>query len=140
MNDIMYKTKELLEKKIGEVINKGDINPNEMDCVYKAVKSIGQIATIEAMERARWTEEESRRMQTVSHGYPYEHYPVYDRDASMARSRNAIGQFTSHDSGYSGHSVNDRMIDQLEHMITPTTPDYERQEIMEQIRQIREKK
>jgi hypothetical protein len=140
MNDIMYKTKELFEKKIGEVINKGDINPNEMDCVYKAVKSIGQIATIEAMERARWTEEESRRMQTVSHGYPYEHYPVYDHDVSMARSRNALGQFTSHDSGYSGHSVNDRMIDQLEHMITPTTPDYERQEIMEQIRQIREKK
>jgi hypothetical protein len=152
MNDVLYKTKELLERKLGESVSSGNIPPQELDCVYKAVKTLGQIATIYAMERAQWEKEESRRMsRAMSQGMPYDATftdPYYMRD-SMARNRNAMGQFTSRESGqgsnsynqgYSGHSVNDIMIQSLERAITPDMSEMERQRIMEQIRMIRERK
>ena len=136
MKDVMYRTRDLLERKIDEVVSKGDINSGELECVYKAVKTIAQIATIEAMERGQWTDERSGRMD------PYWH------DESWRRGRNALGQFTSrgmepmmdYDHGYSGHSVNDMMVQSLERTITPDMTEVERQRIYDQIRQIRERK
>jgi hypothetical protein len=59
----------------------------------------------------------------------------------MARNRNAVGQGgNSYNQGYSGHSVNDIMIQSLERAITPDMSEMERQRIMEQIRMIRERK
>lgn len=40
----------LLENKIDEVTRKGDISPSEMDCIYKATKSIYYLTTTEAMK------------------------------------------------------------------------------------------
>lgn len=144
MNDVLYKTKELLERKLGESVSSGNIPPQELDCVYKAVKTLGQIATIDAMERAQWEKEESRRMpRAMSQGMPYDATftdPYYMHE-SMARNRNAMGQGgNSYNQGYSGHSVNDIMIQSLERAITPDMSEMERQRIMEQIRMIRERK
>jgi hypothetical protein len=144
MNDVLYKTKELLERKLGESVSSGNIPPQELDCVYKAVKTLGQIATIDAMERAQWEKEESRRMsRAMSQGMPYDATftdPYYMHE-SMARNRNAMGQGgDSYNQGYSGHSVNDIMIQSLERAITPDMSEMERQRIMEQIRMIRERK
>lgn len=142
MKDVLYRTKDLLERKLEETVNRGDMNSGELECVYKAVKTLGQIATIEAMERAQWTEEESRRMHGVSYGHQYND-PYWEAE-SMRRGRNALGQFTSrgmdYDHGYSGHSVNDMMIQSLERTITPDMTEVERQRIYDQIRQIRERK
>lgn len=142
MKEVLHKTKELLERKLDETVSTGNMSANELECVYKAVKTLGQIATIEAMERAQWTEEESRRMHGMSYSGSYPHYEPYWENESM-RHRNALGQFTSgtgFDRGYSGHSVNDRMIESLERTITPDMSDMERQRVMEQIRMIRERK
>ena len=136
MKEVMYKTRDLLERKIDEVVSTGNISSNELECVYKAVKTIAQITTIEAMERGQWTDERSGRMD------PYWH------DESWRRGRNALGQYTSrgmepmmdYDHGYSGHSVNDMMIQSLERTITPDMTEVERQRIYDQIRQIRERK
>ena len=62
MNEVIDRTKYLRERKLGETVNSGNMNAQELDCTYKAVKTLAQIATIEAMERSQWENEESRRM------------------------------------------------------------------------------
>ena len=64
------------------------------------------------------------------------------------RSRNSMGRYTgpdwdvegriySGDHRMYGHSIKDRMIDSLERMMDAATSEYERQQIREQIEQIR---
>lgn len=75
--------KELLIDQIKKVSKKGDISPNELECMYKAVDIIKDISTIHAMEKAEKEEEEytkngaySRRSGGSSYGY-FPHYPMY---------------------------------------------------------------
>lgn len=141
MKDVLYRAREEAEKALGELVNKGFTNASDLCCAKDAVKILTNVATIEAMERAQWTEEESRRMHGVSYGYAYND-PYWEAE-SMRRGRNALGQFTSrmdYDHGYSGHSVNDIMIQSLERSITPEMNEVERQRIYDQIRAIRERK
>lgn len=143
MNEVLYRTKELLERKLGETVNSGNMNAQELDCTYKAVKTLAQIATIEAMERSQWEHEESRHMM-----YDPNRVDPYYMQESMRRGRNALGQYTSrdggsyntYDHGYSGHSVNDVMIMALERSITPDMSEIEKQRIYDQIKMIRERK
>lgn len=145
MKDVLYKTREEAEKALSEIVSKGLNNPADLCCAKDAVKILTEIATIEAMERAQWTEEESRRM---SYGNSYT--DPYWMQESMRRGRNSLGQFTSgemepsynagYGNGYSGHSVNDMMVQSLERTITPDMSEVEKQRIYEQIRMIRERK
>lgn len=67
-------------------------------------------------------------------GYPSEHMnasyhePYYASDMTMNGMRGH---------GYSRHSVSDRAVEQLEHMMDTTESDYERQELRKYIRMIR---
>lgn len=135
LNDKVY---DLLEKKICEVVEKGDISPTEMECVEKAYKTLEAITTIEAM--LEYGEEDGYSMKRrggsrVSHrgGYPDEYvldrgYPVsYKRDGRMRR-------------GESYHSVNDRIVANLEAELNSDISDFERQRIMDEIRRIKEMK
>lgn len=145
MKDVLYKTREEAEKALGEIVSKGLNNPADLCCAKDAVKILTEIATIEAMERAQWTDDESRRM---SYGNSYT--DPYWMQESMRRGRNSLGQFTSREmgpsynagygNGYSGHSVNDMMVQSLERTITPDMSEVEKQRIYEQIRMIRERK
>lgn len=143
MNETLYRTKELLERKLGETVNSGNMNAQELDCTYKAVKTLAQIATIEAMERSQWEHDESRRVM-----YDPNRVDPYYSQESTRRGRNALGQYTSrdcgsytnYDHGYSGHSVNDVMIMALERSITPDMSELEKQRIYDQIKMIRERK
>lgn len=145
MKDVLYKTREEAEKALGEIVSKGLNNPADLCCAKDAVKILTEIATIEAMERAQWTDDESRRM---SYGNSYT--DPYWMQESMRRGRNSLGRFTSREmgpsynagygNGYSGHSVNDMMVQSLERTITPDMTEVEKQRIYEQIRMIRERK
>jgi hypothetical protein len=146
MKDVLYRAREEAEKALGEMVNKGFNNASDLCCAKDAVKILTNVATIEAMERAQWTEEESRRMQrSMTVGVPYgsSYTDPYWEQESMRRGRNSLGQFTSrmsYDDGYSGHSVNDMMVQSLERTITPDMSEVEKQRIYEQIRMIRERK
>lgn len=129
LNDKVY---DLLEKKICEVVEKGDISPTEMECVEKAYKTLEVITTIETM--LEYGEEDGYSMKRGrSRGYPDEHvwergYPVsYKKDGRMRR-------------GESYHSVNDRIVASLEAELNSDISDFERQRIMDEIRRIREMK
>ena len=113
-----------LENKIDQIVAAGTINPTEVKTVTDAV-----CLMLKVNEYKQWLENST------------------DRDMSYRRGRDSMtGRYVSrdtyhdvraphvpYDQGYSGHSINDRMIDNLERMMDQATSDYERQKIQEAI-------
>lgn len=98
----LSKLKELVEKELGKIAAKGDITPAELEIATKAVCLIEKIKMVEDLD--------SGESYSRSNG-------SYRRN----RSHNADGYYSWRDDynqpmdrGYSGHSVRDRMISQLE--------------------------
>lgn len=123
----MYETnqeaKRLIERKIHEVVEKGDISPSEMCCVKDAYEALYYMTAAEAMENSN------------SYGRS-----MMDWEDSMRRGRGANGQFVSRDGGRSYHSVNDRIVANLERELDYAQSEFERKRIMDEIRRIREMK
>ena len=127
----MYETNQearrLIERKIHEVVEKGDISPSEMCCIKDAYKALYYMTVTEAMEDSN------------SYGEPYGR-PMTNWENSMRRGRGANGQFVSRDGGRSYHSVNDRIVASLERELDYAQSEFERNKIMDEIRRIREMK
>ena len=123
----MYETnqeaKRLIERKIHEVIEKGDISPSEMCCVKDAYEALYYMTAAETMENSN------------SYGRS-----MMDWEDSMRRGRGANGQYVSRDGGRSYHSVNDRIVANLERELDYAQSEFERKRIMDEIRRIREMK
>lgn len=69
-------------------------------------------------------------------GESYRNYPM-DRRMSSRRGRSVrTGRYISMDRGTSGHSITDRMVDQIERMYDSAKTDYERQELDKWIERI----
>lgn len=123
----MYETnqeaKRLIERKIHEVVEKGDISPSEMCCVKDAYEALYYMTAAEAMENSN------------SYGRS-----MMDWEDSMRRGRGANGQYVSRDGGRSYHSVNDRIVANLERELDYAQSEFERKRIMDEIRRIREMK
>lgn len=138
MHDLNERVKRLLDQKVEEVINKGDISPSEMECIYKAYKTKYYMTTTEAMDE--YGEDESSYRRGYSMGYPDPYM------TSMRRGRGADGRYVSRggnwNDGYdrSMHSVNDRIIANLERELNSDISDFERQKITDEIRRLREMK
>lgn len=82
--------------------------------------------------------------------WPSDHYDEYSNrprmtgryhvNGSYDRGRSPVtGRYVSRDSGYSGHSINDRMISQLENMYDEAKTEYEREEVRKEIDRLRGK-
>ena len=127
----MYETnqeaKRLIERKIHEVIEKGDISPSEMCCVKDAYEALYYMTAAETMENSK------------SYGESYGR-SMMDWEDSMRRGRGANGQYVSRDAGRSYHSVNDRIVANLERELDYAQSEFERKRIMDEIRRIREMK
>lgn len=129
MFETMNDSKSLLMREIGKINAKGDISPSELDNLCKAYKTLREISTIEAMNGL----DRSEGMRRNSYGYPYS----YDH---MPMGRPMSADQYRYERGYSGHSVNDRMIASLEREMDMAESEYDRNKIMEEIRRLREKK
>lgn len=123
----MYETnqeaKRLIERKIHEVVEKGDISPSEMCCVKDAYEALYYMTAADTMENSN------------SYGRS-----MMDWEDSMRRGRGANGQYVSRDGGRSYHSVNDRIVANLERELDYAQSEFERKRIMDEIRRIREMK
>lgn len=141
MFETMNDSKSLLMKEIGKINAKGDISPSELDNLCKAYKTLREISTIEAMDDYGDQSYGRGRSMRIDNSYGYD-YPM--RGESYRRGRGADGRYVSRDGsyerGYSGHSVNDRMIASLEREMDMAESEYDRNKIMEEIRRLREKK
>lgn len=112
---------DLLDRKINEVVDRGDISPTELECLYKASKTIYYLTTTDAMN-----------------DYSYD-------DISRRPNWNMRGSWSGDDysnrrGGKSYHSVNDRIIASLEREMDMASSDYERKKIEDEIHRLREMK
>lgn len=124
--------KDLLGDKIVEVVKKGDITPNELECMDTAVDIIKDIETIEAMRDYGEDEYSSRAMR----GYNRSRDPYYyDMEGSYDRGRNGNmsyrGRGGNGGSGYSRHGG--EMVQKLEALMQEASTDEERHALTEMI-------
>lgn len=153
---------ELIERELRKVVDKGSLNPAEMDVVHKAIDSLEKIAKTEkTCEEIKLMKERPDQYSGAYHGmHTYPHhmphasygwechslgYPAafeYGDMHSGAQHRSpTTGRYVSGEyhgkDHYSGHSINDRMVDQLERMMDTAKTEYERQQILDKIKMIR---
>ena len=125
----LEKMHELLSKEIQRIVEKGDLTPSELDNANKAICLVDKI---EEMLGEKGYSEMGR-----SYG------PMYDYSWEHGRSP-VTGRYVGRDGSYmrgkSGHSIKDRMISKLEHMMDETDSEYERNEISSYIRKLESNK
>lgn len=141
MEKVMYDLKDLLKREIQKVVDKNDINPSEMQNISNAVCTMEKICKIEQIEREMYSGESSGK----------KFYMSYDNEMSN-RMRGADGRFMSsydypmhvdpmmrndYEHDRSNHSIEDRMIYNLEQMMDSAKSDYDKQQIQAWIHKMR---
>lgn len=124
----------MAKKEVDTIVQKGNLTPAELDSVYKVACIAEKIQMLSGNNMG-----ESYGM----YGWRPDPYMQYGDDMngmSGARMRSPVtGRYISRgpEDGYSGHSVEDRMIAALEQQMDSAKSEYERQKIKEQITNIR---
>ena len=153
MNKTYSKIEEKLDSDICELIKKPNMSRDELMMLGQAVDILKDISTVKAMDAYGGNEDDyssasyaSRAMTRRSMDYTR----GYDDGMSMAQNRSPrTGRFVSGNDGWdvrsngydgrSGHSINDRMIDNIERMYDNAGTEHERAEIQDVINYIRRK-
>lgn len=153
MNKTYSKIEEKLDSDICELIKKPNMSRDELMMLGQAVDILKDISTVKAMDAYGGNEDDyssasyaSRAMTRRSMDYSR----GYEDGMSMAQNRSPrTGRFVSGDDGWdvhpngydgrSGHSINDRMIDNIERMYDNAGTEHERAEIQDVINYIRRK-
>ena len=124
MYNELEKSQNLLTKEIRKINEKADITPGELNSLKEAVCVMEKILKLDMMIEDAWNDDE-------------------DDGYSEYRGRSArTGRYISRENsrsmrGMSRHSLNDRMIANLETMMDDAGSDYERKKIGEWINKIR---
>lgn len=140
----MKKNLERIEKEICTICNKEPMSPQDVDNLKDLSEAYAHLATAVGMfdyGQHMYGDESSlssfRRGRSPMTGQfiSRAQMPMYDSYGDpMMYSNNYpyVG-------GYSGHSINDRMIASLEHMMSQTNDKYEQEQIRNEIESIRRK-
>ena len=153
MNKTYSKIEEKLDSDICELLKKPNMSRDELMMLGQAVDILKDISTVKAMHAYCGNEDDyssasfaSRAMTRRSMDYSR----GYDDGMSMAQNRSPrTGRFVSGNDGWdvrhheydgrSGHSINDRMVDNIERMYDNAGTEHERAEIQDVINYIRRK-
>lgn len=139
---MLKKCKEKLAEEMMQLLEKQPLTKDDVCLIGELADAIKDISTAEGMDAygVKYLDADESygvRIPHVSYGWPMMNdshrrgrSPSTGRYVSMAES-------PRYDGGYSGHSINDRMIASLEQMISQTTDEYERQQIMDEIENLR---
>lgn len=142
MDEKLYRSLEdSLEEEVKKIIKKNDISANDLECLWKAFCLMDKC------------EEKLGMSPSASYGYygnemrPYGYDPNINMtygdlvpNSSFGRMRSPVtGRYISNgmNSGYSGHSIEDRMIAALENQMDNAKTEYERTKIRDEIERIR---
>lgn len=139
-NKVLDSTEDMVLEEIRKVVRKGEIHPNEWDNLKNAMCILTDICKIHHYD--------SQDEMTYSYGeYASGNYPAtnaYENNlhgrvmSSYERGRLPItSRYIGRGDGYSGHSINDRMIDKLERMYDEASTQHEKDTITMWINQIR---
>lgn len=119
--------KEMLYEEIQTIVKKGDVTPAELERLDKAYCIIEKINKVDGAEMPDYDD-----MRSGYHGMNPRYYGSYANMPSRGRTH-----MDNYDRGYSGHSINDRMIASLENMYGEAQTDHERQVVDKWINKIR---
>lgn len=119
---------ENLTSEVKHLAKKQDMTVNELDSLYKAIKTIYYIKTMSAMEE--YNNDSGRNYDRYSReGYR----DNYSREGDYSKG---YDRRMDHER-YSGHGENEHMIDELEHMMRNSQDAHEQNAIRECINRIR---
>ena len=139
MEKVFKDLKRLLEEELRKIVSQNDISPVTLENATKAVCLMQKVQELE-----EWPSDEEMEGYYSKRGYS-------DRDSSYRRGRDAMtGRYVSRSdgrmsngydrthmsNGYSGHSIKDRMIANLESMMDEAGGEYERKTINEWINRL----
>lgn len=139
VDDELYKVLDELvkhaTKELDKIVKKADMTVVEVDNATKALCLIEKATKI--MDGDTGSDMYSER----SYDYYMDRMPMsYERGRSPITGRYVSrdgGSYARGDRGYSGHSINDRMIANLESMMDSASSDYERQLVKNEIERLR---
>ena len=156
---VLMKLRDNVETNLEPLANKADLTPNEIEVAANAVCLLEKIDKLVKGEREDEMSEGYRPMyypnMRTSYGWEmnptpgriYSYGDEWYNDSSMMRGRD--GRMTtydmdtsgrrmrsrmSYDGGYSGHSIDDRIIDKLEQMMDSAQSEYEIRKLNQIIR------
>lgn len=127
--DELYNFVDIAKREVRKINEKGDLTPSEVDCVHKIAEIVD---TLKDMGGEDGSEND--------YGYGYGRRSMNYRNYSgRDRTSPVTGRYISRgNDGYSGHSIEDRMIASLENQMDNAKTEYERKIIEDEIRHIRE--
>ena len=140
----MKKNLERIEKEICTICNKEPMSPQDVDNLKDLSMAYSNLTTAVGMGdfgREMYGDESSlssfRRGRSPMTGQFISRapMPMYDSYGNPMTNQNTY----AYAGGYSGHSINDRMIASLEHMMSQTNDKYEQEQIRNEIEAIRRK-
>lgn len=134
MNNALLMTKECVLREIEKINNRGEMTNADLDNLMKATKVLVNIDGIKGME-----EYSDQNFYGYSKGVlprMESHMPSYG--PHMGPSYGGYYGNNQYEQGHSNHSIEDRMIANLEQQMDMAKTDYERQTIMREIQHIRE--
>lgn len=142
MENIINKVREALKEHVQLIVRKGaNMIPPDIEILTKDLCALEILQRLEGGGSENYPEDSSenssyRRGRSRTTG----RFTSRDsHDGSYYDSGNSSRYYDgSGNSGYSGHSIHDRITAQLEHMMNDAKDDYERQQIREFIRKARE--
>ena len=137
---MLNKIKEKLEKEICDLLDKQPLTKDDVCLIGELTDALKDISTAQGMDAygVKYLDvDESYGIHMPHVSYRRGRSPMTGGYVSMAEEPSVTHAKFSH--GYSGHSINDRMIESLEHLIDQTEGDYERQQIINEIESLRKR-
>ena len=129
--EVLERVEKKLESDLEKILSKGELTATDWDAVKKAMCIAGMV---EGLEEGSPVNEEGS-------SYGYSNARMYSNEMmSNGRMRSPVtGRYISNgmNNGYSGHSIEDRMIMALEQQMDAAKTDYERQMVEKEIQRLR---
>lgn len=126
MNELISKFDEfckLATKELDKIIKKGDLSPSELESAYKIACMTEKCQEV--------------KMKNEGAANSYGQYGYMDGFSVTPNSYRGMYGDMEGGNGYSGHSIEDRMISALEQQMDEAKTEYERKMIQDEIQRIR---
>lgn len=143
MHEALHRTKECMLNEIEKINNRGTYDDRDLDNLMKATKVLINVEGIKGMEEYAdnsyygFSKGMSPDAYRQSYGGMSMGYPQDMR--MMDRSWDGYNRsMANYENNRSNHSISDRMIASLEQQMNMAQTDYERQQILAEIKHIRE--
>jgi hypothetical protein len=155
MNKIWNDVVAMLEKEVSKIVMKNDISPSEIETLYKVTCICEMICKKEKMEMEMFNMNNSEKRFAMTYDNsnrigrgPDGRYTSMDGwnpnmpnwNPMMNNSMNGMAygnQNNGYNNGVSNHSIEDRIIANMEHMMDGTNSEYERQQLQNYIQKMR---